>query len=678
MPGEYPPREPGGSRLRRTAARDDRMGQSRSGASRWQAPQPPGAPARPGASGAHRRPPFPPDRSTTSDVYRPYNPAARAAGPRGLPDASARWSADPFGVSAPGMMTSAHIEAIHRKRNGFALFHDGNAGHLWRGEIMSMLGESALSVGVIIWLAYLTASPFAVLMAVLALGIPWLLVGPLGATFENVSEPGRLLTWIGRVRVAAALGIVAMHFLTIYPLLYLLLFAIGIGGRLRQSLRVAAMRVCLAPGEIELVTNDMYVGASVAAVLGPLLGSLLFLALGDRIILVGLGAALLFLLAGNSDGFLDALPEQQRGFLQATPAGVAPDEATRDDLLRAARGASATEGDEEAEDDNEDAEPLSQEQRELALPEWYQQGPRNMAQAMADIRVGMGLAGGRNTSATALLALLALALAGGGLSVLEVFYLGDRLNLPPLDLGALVSLEGAGLALGALLVSMPPLSKVGPRLTLIGLALTGAALAIMGATPVAAIAFPAALGMGAANALAVTGARQALRAGRDGAERRAISAAESFLSALVSLLGALLFTAGYAGVSRIHVGAHTFSSAPLGLLFTITGIGLALIALRLMVAPGLRDKRSHKDAAPAIHATNARMTGMAAAVDGSATGAVGALWDDDDDDDDRGYTGEYDADYDEDDDWDDEPPTRGNPRRPAGRPPQPRDRRNRW
>lgn len=591
------------------------------------------------------------------------------------------------------MMTSAHIEAIHRKRNGFALFHDGNAGHLWRGEIMSMLGESALSVGVIIWLAYLTASPFVVLAAVLALGLPWLLIGPFGATFENVAEPGRLLTWVGRVRVAAALGIVGMHFLTIYPLLYVLLFAVGASGRLRQSLRVAAMRVCLAPGEIELVTNDVYVGAAVAAVLGPLLGSLLFLLLGDRIILVGLGAALLFVLAGNSDGFLDALPEQQRGFLQATPAGVAPDEATRDDLLRAARGASGAADDEEG-DEEDGEEALSEEQRELALPEWYQQGPMNAAQAMADIRVGMGLAGGRRSSATALLALLALALTGGGLSTLEVFYLGDRLNLPPLDLGALVSLEAAGLALGMLLVSMPPLSKMGPRLTLIGLALTGAALAVMGAAPLAVIALPAALGMGVANALAVTGARQALRAGRDGAERRAISAAESFLSALVSLLGALLFTAGYAGVSRIHVGSHTFSSAPLGLLFTVAGIGLALFALMLMVNPGLSDKRPQKDVAPARDATNARLTGLAAAVDGPATGAIGSLWDDDEDDgpasryssahraaddyddedDDRGYTGEYDA-ADDDDDWDDEPPARGSGRRPAGRPPQPR---NRW
>ncbi|HEY7851173.1 MAG TPA: hypothetical protein VIC27_13975, partial [Ktedonobacterales bacterium] len=393
MPGDYPPREPGGPRWRGAAggrSNPGNPGGNPSGAPRWQAPPPP--PMRPGASGARPRPPYDPDRSSAANapsVYRPYNSAAYPASPRGLPDASARWNADPFAASVAGSLTSTHMEAIHRKRNGFALFHDGNVGHLWRGEVASLLGEGALSVGVIIWLAYLTASPFAVLAAVVALGLPWLLAGPLGATFENVREPRRLLSWIGRLRVVATLGVVAMHFLTVFPLLYLLIFVISMSGRLRQSLRVAAMRVCLAPGETELVANDLYVGAAVAAVLGPLLGSLLFLLLGDRIILVGLGAALFFLLAGNSDGFLDALPEQQRGFLQATPAIVAPDEATRDDLLRAARaedddGASlATD-----EEDDPDGQPLSQRQRELALPEWYQQGPLNAAQAMGDIRQG--------------------------------------------------------------------------------------------------------------------------------------------------------------------------------------------------------------------------------------------------------------------------------------------------
>jgi hypothetical protein len=527
-----------------------------------------------------------------------------------------------------------------------------------------------------------------VLAAVIAFGFPYVIAGPFAAAFENVREPGRMLAWLGRVRVVAALGIVAMHFLTLYPILYVLLFALGASSRIRQSLRVAATHVCLAPGEMELVSNDLYIGSAAATVVGPLLGSILFLALGDRIILVGLGAALLFLLAGNSDGFLDALPEAQRGFLQATPAVVAPDDATRDDLLRAARedgerDLSATALAAELTGSMATAQPLTEEQRELALPEWYQQGPLNAAQAMAEIRAGLGLAGGRKSSATALLALLALALVGGGLSALEVFYLGDQLNLPALYLGVLAALEAGGLALGALLASGPVFNKMGPRRILLGLALTGIGLAIFGATSFAPLAFAAAFGMGVANALAVTGARQALRAGRDGAERRAISAAESFYIACVSLFGALLFTIFYAGSGRLHVSGHDlFPGLPLNLLFSVAGVGLALIAVMLMVTPGVRD-RADDDLPLHAQKRKARIEEMS-----GKQHAVGGLWDDhemdggddydDYDDDERGYTGEYDADgYDDEDDDYDEPPARGaGPRRPAGRPPYAP--RNRW
>lgn len=707
MPGDYPPREPGrepgASRWRGPGPRGDRSGQSgqygqpgqsRPGASGSRSypsgapyrPAPQGPTMRPGASGARPRPPFAPDRSS-ANIYRPYDSAAYPDGQR-LPDASGRWNADPFGMSAPGGLTSSRMEAIHRKANGFAPFHDGNVGHLWRGEVMSLVGEGALSVGVIIWLAYLTASPWAVLAAVIAFGFPYVIAGPFAAAFENVREPGRMLAWLGRVRVVAALGVVAMHFLTLYPILYVLLFALGASSRIRQSLRVAATHVCLAPGELELVSNDLYIGSAAATVVGPLLGSILFLALGDRIILVGLGAALLFLLAGNSDGFLDALPEAQRGFLQATPAVVAPDDATRDDLLRAARedgerDLSATALAAELTGSMSTAQPLTEEQRELALPEWYQQGPLNAAQAMAEIRAGLGLAGGRKSSATALLALLALALVGGGLSALEVFYLGDQLNLPALYLGVLAALEAGGLALGALLASGPVFNKMGPRRILLGLALTGIGLAIFGATSFAPLAFAAAFGMGVANALAVTGARQALRAGRDGAERRAISAAESFYIACVSLFGALLFTIFYAGSGRLHVSGHDlFPGLPLNLLFSVAGVGLALIALMLMVTPGVRD-RADDDLPLHAQKRKARIEEMS-----GKQHAVGGLWDDhemdggddydDYDDDERGYTGEYDADgYDDEDDDYDEPPARGaGPRRPAGRPPYAP--RNRW
>jgi hypothetical protein len=333
----------------------------------------------------------------------------------------------------------------------------------------------------------------------------------------------------------------------------------------------------------------------------------------------------------------------------------------RDELLAAARDeqAAPSASDEDYEAGGADA-PLTPEQRELALPEWYQQGPRTPFQALGDIRVGLALAGGRRASATALLALLALSLAGGGLAVLEVFYLIDRLNLPPLYLGVVAALEAGGLALGAFVASLPGINKLGPRLTLSGLALTGVALAIFGVAPIAAIAFAAALGMGVANALAVSGARLALRAKRDGAERRAIGAAEAFITTLASLLGAAIFTVCYVAPSAVRLGSLTLASQSTSLLFTIAGIGLMLGAVILSVVPGMRESRPKKEKLP-IHATYARMPGVPGAMADPSASMVGALWDDagDEDYDERGYTGEYDARYDESDEWHNDPPRGG-------------------
>ncbi len=634
MPGDYPPRGSGGSWQRRPDDRDNRSGSRGASASgaRWQQGPEAGAPS----------------------VYRPYDPTAGGGhGPRRVPGA-APWNADPLAASGIGAVSSAHVEAVRRRRDGFAIFHDGNAGHLWRGEFMSLLGESALSVGLIIWLAGLTESPLVILGALLALGIPWLLVGPLGAVFENVQEPARLLTWLGRLRMAAALALIPMHFLTIYPLLYILIFAISVSGRLRQALRVAAMRTCLAHGEIELVANDLYIGAAFASVVGPLFGAMLYLLLGDRIILLAIGAALLFLFAANSDGALDALPEEQRAYLQAQPSAVAPDEATRDDLIRAALD------EDDAGIDEPSAEALTPEQRELALPEWYQAGPTQATEAMADIRAGVGLAGAQKQSASAMLTLLALALVGGGLSALEVFFIVQRLNLAPIYFGVVASLEAGGMVLGAYFMNARGPAKKPARQMLTGLMLTGLALVAFALSPLWYISFAAALGMGIANAMAVTGARQALRAGRDGVERRAISAAENAYTAFASLLGAALFTGFYVGSSRLHFGSHTFTPLSLTVIFMVAGLGLALYSFTLRWRPGVKDYNPVDDMP--IHA-KARLAKIADATSKGVAVGKGGLWanhggnsdeDEYEDDYEEGYTGEYDAEYE--DDWDDAPP----------------------
>ncbi len=697
MPGDYPPGSSGGAWGQRAERPRGR----------------PGGPMNaPGASG--RRPVPPPGRSGQPRAYgAPGASGARwAPGPYRGAGAPGAQGYDPFAASMPGEVarTSAHLEAIQRKRNGFALFHDGNAGHLWRGEVASLFGESVLGVGVIIWLAYLTSSPVMVSLGVLSLGLPWLVAIPLAPLFENAREPGRPLAWIGRLRVLAALGVVGMHFVTIYPVLFGLLFVIGLAGRIRQALRVAATRVCLEPGEIELVSNDLFAGSALATIIGPLLAAALFMALGERVILVALVAAALFLLASNSDGFLDALPNERRAFSLATLTSATPDEATRADLIAAARGARMdgnTDGDEDEEPDageatDSESASLPPDLRERALPEWYQQGPKNPSQAIGDTGAGLGLAGGRAASATALLILATLAFVGGGLSVLEVFYVSDRLGLAFYYLGVLIALEAGGMAVGALLAETPPARAMSGALALLGLTLTGVALALLALTTIPLVSYGIAPLMGVANGVSVISARRLLRAGHDGAERRALSAAEAFLTALTSAAGAILFAFFFAGFTRASIGTHALlPGMPVGLILSGAGVGLALAGAILFIRPGLRERtpkspRAGKNAsletsgrmgaAPGASGRFASPIGASGKMDAvgatGATGAIGALWDGIEDDDEvDAYAGEdeygdgddYD-DYDDDDnedEWDDRGGRgrgRGAPRR-GGRPP---------
>jgi hypothetical protein len=474
-------------------------------------------------------------------------------------------------AKAQAMVTSARMQAVHQQHHRFAIFHDGNAGHLWRGEVASLVGEAILSAGVVMWLAYLTNSVFAVALGGAALGLPWLLAGPLGTKLRNVEEPGARLGWIGRLRILFALGLIPMHFFTIYPAVYGLLFAISLCGRLREHLRVAATRTCLAPGELERVSNDLHVGAALAAVVGPLMATLFFALVGERVLLVSAGTAICFLLGMNSDGFLDALPKNQRAFLLATPEPANPDHEWETADLG-----------EFADDDDVDSDI----RRELRLPEWYQQGPERGLQAFAELRAGLGLAGGRQSSRWSLIALGTLALVGGGLAVLEVFLLGDRLGEPSFYLGPLLAAEGAGLALGALAGGRD--SGGGGRTTwIVGMVGTGLAIVLLALSPLVQLTLTVALFMGLMNAIAVSGARRALQVGFTSIERRAITAAEVWIIALCGVVGALLFAVFYGGTAGLGpLSSLPFAGWPLAVLLLGAGLSLALTGIIFGILSG--------------------------------------------------------------------------------------------
>ena len=540
---------------------------------------------------------------------------------------------------AVGVQDPDDTPAHAHKHIGFAIFHDGNPGHLWRGSVASALGEAVLSAGVVMWLAGLTLSPQVVAFAVAALGLPFLLAGPLGARFENAADPGRTLKWIGRLRILLALALIAMHYHTILPAVYGLLFMLSLCGRLHDALRTAVARTCLAPGELEHVANDMHIGASLAAVIGPLLATAVYALLGERILLVSVAAATIFLLSLNSESFLDTLHPTRRAFLLATPeSGAAQDEWEQSRVFGldddTADSQDAMPGHEGESSDPEEA-------RELKLPAWYQQGPQTAWQALADIRAGLGLAGTSPASTVALWAVSALSLVGGGLAALEVFYLFDRFGLPSLYLGPLLACESAGLALGALLAGDIRSGGSSRWRMLVGIIGVGAALAALAGALSIPMALAAAFVLGAANAIAVQSARRALLQGFDGIEQRALAASEGWVSALCGIVGALAFTAFYAGVPGTPL-----SGWPISELFLGIGGGLALSAVIFTVLMTRKPKVAAAASAAADSASElaADDSGDADDMDGEESDYLpapgrGDAWDESR----AGWTGEYDA-----------------------------------
>jgi hypothetical protein len=537
---------------------------------------------RAGQSGRYpARPGMPPPGSSGSrwpvGPGGPVSAARPAVGPGQSGSAYRSPGYGPPGYGPPASRTNARIPAAAPQRHhvGFAIFHGGNPGHLWWGEFASILGEAVVAAGVVMWLGYLTYSVKDVTFALIALGLPALLAGPLGAPLTRVEEPAGLFKLVGRVRVGFALALIGMHYLTILPVVYLLLFGLSLCGRLRSALRVAAMRACLAPGEPERVAASTHFGAVVVTIVGPLLAALLFILDGQRILFVSIVAALIFLVGTGSDGLLDALPRTRRAFLLAQPEPAADEdgEAEYDEAE-----------DEEDLDEEEEAEDPEDAllRREAALPEWQQWGPGSISQAVADITAGLRLIGGSDVSTMALRALALLALVGGGLSILEVFYVTDHLLQPTYYLGALLAAEGAGLALGATLWSDLGRRGSGTGALFVGTVGTGLCLAALSMVNVVPQAILVAVGLGAANALAVEGAREALRARFDGVERRALAAAEGTVVALAALAGAGIFFLFIHGLTIPRPGAKG-TTAPLTLLAPTTipqllfGVGVGLV-----------------------------------------------------------------------------------------------------
>ncbi|HEV2405668.1 MAG TPA: hypothetical protein VGR88_09455, partial [Ktedonobacterales bacterium] len=399
--------------------------------------------------------------------------------------------------------------------------------------------------------------------------------------------------------------------------------------------------------------------------------------------------AVMFIISANSDNFLDTLPANRRAFLLVNPESLA--------LLSDGDALPAPVPTDDDEDEALDDDALDL-RRELALPEWYQQGPTSPGKAVADIRAGLGLAGATGASAVGLWLLSALALIGGGLAALEVFYVTREIVTPSYFLGPLLAAEAAGFAVGFYLAH-PLLARGAGKATAFGGVIgSGVTLAALAVTPKMPLPLAVTFLMGLANALGVAGARHLLLSGYDGIERRALSAAEAWTTPLCAVSGALAFAYLYQGSASANATAaatkhssFTLPSWPIAYLLVMMGVGLIGAGVLLVAALVILGKPRTVKA----KSTGKRKSGAAAR--GRDKDAEDDDEDDEDDeDDDRderddgrwGESGEYDE-YAESgvyqdsrydaavDPYDDEPDD--SPRgRPSARRPNARDKRSRW
>jgi hypothetical protein len=501
--------------------------------------------------------------------------------------------------------TSARLQAAvaHRHRIGIAVFHDGNPGHLWRGETASKFGEVLLAIGAVIWLAAQYQSPFVVAAALICLGLPYVMAGPFGARLENSPRPGTPLRWLGNLRVLLVLGLIGLFFHTILPAVYALLFLLSFIGRLHDAARIGAIRVCLAPGEPEHVANDVYVGGALASVLGPILVTLLFVVAGERVLAVYILAAIAFLVSANSEGLLDALPPGRRAFLLATPEAQYPDGEIP---------ALAYPGDQADQLDDE-------EWREESLPAWYQQGPKSAGQSLGEVRSGFGLVGTSPRAGLALLGIAGLAVAGAAFSALVVFFITGELGLPGFYLGPLAAAEGVGLLLGGQsLGSLDPAGKGWQGRLWLGLAGTGLLFTALSVVPILLIDLILALGIGYLAALAISGARRALYVDFDPVEQRAIAAAENWVSALGVVTGVILvglfLQASEPALSDVAAIPTGLPGLPVNVLLFGLGIGLIVLAF-LLVALGMGGRNRRRSFKPGAASGHGSASGIRVSAD---------------------------------------------------------------
>jgi len=265
-------------------------------------------------------------------------------------------------------------------------------GALWFSQAISSLGDATFDATLLIWISTLTRSPTAVGGALIAVGLGIILVGPIAGVYVDRWNRRRVMIGSDLLRCALILVLLLVHTTAQLPLVYAVGFLTAAAGRFFTPAQRAAIAV-LVPAEAQGRANALTQSAiSAMTIVGPALGAGLFLLGGQApAILIDAGSFLV------SAGAI---------WLICTPLTVAPQ----------------------------------------ATPS------RAVSSVWRGLWEGGQIVRSSRPLRSVLLAMSLLALGGGALNALEVFFVVRNLHQPAPYIGPIISSNAIGVVIGSLLL----------------------------------------------------------------------------------------------------------------------------------------------------------------------------------------------------------------------------------
>jgi hypothetical protein len=494
----------------------------------------------------------------------PVPPGARSMNSRSL---ASRLNIDPNATASPdrsygggmwqGAIRSRPMPAVRAEialaaASGERLW-SGNIGRLWTSQIASTAGD-LLVTGIIFWFLQITGSFNAVFLLLLMMALPPVLMGFFGGHFAAIRDTRRLMTMLGILRVGLALVLVLMHFYTIVPIVLVLAFGLSLASSLRGSLRRAAIAHTIVPRARSVLASGDQLVAGALAVLGPALAVLLYILDGERIFTISIGAALCYFLTAIGETRAEPLPDKL--LFQHAASDAEANE-------------SVWEGDE---DEDESSTNARIKKAESLHPIWEMVPPPNVRAAMSDVRHGLLLIGTSSHALAAFLLLILTALVGGIVALLQPFYVTSVLRQVPLMLGLFFVAAGAGSAIGSAIVV--ELRRGGQLFMLIGGLGAGVALVSLVRAVDMQHALAYIFALGAANVFIIRGSQIAMLRHFVPVGQRAIVAATSGITSLMTFIGIVL---GAGIITQFDFIRHRPISPAIGLTNLLIICGLTLI-----------------------------------------------------------------------------------------------------